>query len=104
MRTFVAAFVAALLCLPAFAGELMMRNKENGAELRLYESQCSHAQTMALLNEEWRPKFKNARIRDPQGNILYACRLLVDEETVVLFVQDGSFTSLKLSDFSDPNI
>lgn len=90
---------------PALAGDLVLKNKDNGAELRLYETQCSHGETMALLKEEWRAKFKNARVRDERGHILfYGCWILHDEETVVVFLQDGSHIGLSRSAFTDPSI
>jgi hypothetical protein len=58
-----------------------------------------------VLKEEWRPKFKNARIRDAKGFIqFYGCWIAHDEETVIVILQDGATMEFQASAFSDPAI
>ena len=90
---------------PALAGDLVLKNKQTGAQLRLMDTTCSHAETMAHLKEEWRPKFKNARMLDAKGHIqFYGCWIQHDEDTAVIFLQDGGHIGLPLAAFSDPSV
>jgi hypothetical protein len=74
MRAFALALILLLTAAPAPAADLVMKNKANGAQLRLLDTPCSHGETLAVLKEEWRPKFKNARILDAKGFIqFYGC-------------------------------
>lgn len=52
-----------LLMMPAPArADLVMHNRDKTSSMHLLETPCSHGETMALLAEEWRPRFKNLRI------------------------------------------
>lgn len=96
--------LALLLAAPAYAGDLVMKIKESGIELRLYDAPCSHGGTLGLLKEEWRGKFRNARILNAKGFIeAYGCWLEKDGTAIVIF-DDGSNATLKMSVFSDPTV
>lgn len=83
----------------------MLKNKDTGAQLRLMDSPCTHAETLMQLNEPWRPKFKNARILDKKGGIeFYGCWIKHDEETAFVLLQDGSQVAVPLVLFSDPSV
>lgn len=100
-----AALVALFFTGLALAGELVMKNTETGAQMRLLDSQCSHGETLAVLAEQWRPKFKNMRILSAKGFIeFYGCWIQHDEETVVVVLSDGSQRSFRAAAFSDPTI
>lgn len=101
-----ALIIAAVLAVgPAVAGDLVMKNTETGAQMRLLETQCSHGETLAALAEQWRPKFKNMRILSAKGFIeWYGCWIQHDEETVVVVLSDGSQRSFRAAAFSDPTI
>lgn len=87
----------------AMAGDLVMSNKD-GNELRLYDRACSHGGTLAILKEEWRPNFHDARIRDKRGTIVwYACWIEENGQAVVVF-EDGDVLAFPLSAFQDPNV
>lgn len=108
MRRYLLTVLAAILlafATPAQAAERVARNKDNGNELRLYESVCSHGETLAQLREEWRDKFKNLRILDEKGFISwYGCWYQEDADTVVIVLQDGSMAAMENSVFADPSI
>lgn len=97
---------AALLCAaPVFAGDLVMKNKANGSELRLLDASCTHGETLGHLNEVWRPKFKNARILSAKGHIeFYGCWIQHDAETAYVILQDGAEMMFPLAGFADPSI
>jgi hypothetical protein len=97
-----ALILAAAMCSPAFAGDLVARDKDAGAELRLMESACSHGGTLAILKEEWRAKFKNARMFVGK-EMTYACWVEKDGFAIVL-LEDGTFIPVPMSAFSDPTI
>jgi hypothetical protein len=72
--------------------------------LRLYESSCSHGGTLALIPEEYRKHFYNAKVLDRKGTILaFACWAEV-EDTVLLIFEDGQRAELQLSKFKNPAI
>lgn len=98
--------VAALAMHPGpVLADLVLKNKENGYELRLLDTPCSHGETLAVLNEEWRPKFKNARILTPKGFIeSYGCWIKQGDETIVLILSDGGALAFKADSFTDPAI
>lgn len=99
--------ILAMLLWPAraHAGDLVLKNKQTGAELRLLDTPCSHGETLAALKEEWRAKFKNVRIISAKGFIdAYGCWIQHDEETVFVLLQDGSGLDFPLAAFSDPSI
>jgi hypothetical protein len=94
---------AALLCAaPSFAGDLVARDKDAQAELRLMESKCSHGGTLAQLKEEYRDQFKNARLIVGK-TFIYACWIEKDGTAIVL-LEDGTFMPVPMSAFSDPTI
>jgi hypothetical protein len=104
MRRSILALILLLLACPALAGELMMKNAE-GLELRLYDAACSHGETLALLKPEWRPKFKNARIRNAKGHMVaYGCWIQDEEGVATVILSDGAMLELALSGFTDPTI
>lgn len=105
MKRLLVAVILLLLAASAAGGDMVMKNKANGAELRLLDTSCSHAETLAVLKEEWRPKFKNARIRDAKGFIqFYGWWIAHDEETVIVVLQDGATMEFQASAFADPSI
>jgi hypothetical protein len=92
-----------LLALPAVAGDLVLKNKDTGSELRLMDSACTHGETLGHLKEEFRGQFKNARILDKRGFILfYGCWIDHDGETAFVMLQDGGSLGLPLAGFTDP--
>lgn len=95
---------AAIAAGPALAGDLVLTNKDIGQELRLYERACSHAETKSKIRDEWRDKFKDARIRKIDGTILwYGCWIEQDGQAYVIF-EDGDMLAFPLSAFKDPSI
>jgi hypothetical protein len=101
MRKFL---IAALLAAgPSFAGNLVLKNG-SGNELRLYDTPCSHGETLGILKEEWRTRFKNARVLNSKGFILmYGC-WVEQEGSAVVILSDGAAIQLPLSAFTDPMI
>lgn len=95
------ACTALVLASPAWA-DLVIRNKETGAELRLLETPCSHAGTLAVLKPEWRPKFKNLRLTSGR-DMHFGCWLEQGEVAVLIF-EDGSTGEAQLAAFRDPSI
>lgn len=94
-----------LVAANAFSGDLVARNKETGAELRLLDSPCSHGETLGVLREEWRAKFRNARILNGKGFIeAYGCWLKQEDDTIVVILQNGSARVFEAGAFSDPAI
>lgn len=103
MRLALLAAIAACFALPAHS-DLMIKSDDGSQELRLYESLCSHAGTLAHIPAEFRDRFKNARIMDPKGTIQhYGCHAS-NEELVLVVFEDGSRTILELSKFKETTI
>jgi hypothetical protein len=104
MRRFIFALILLLLVCPVLAGERTVKNAE-GHELRLYDTACTHGETLGLLKPEWRPKFKNARIRNAKGHIMfYGCWIEDEPGIATVILQDGAMMDLQLSAFTDPVI
>lgn len=60
---------------------------------------------LAHLKEEWRPKFKNARVLDAKGFIqFHGCWIQDHEEAAVIFLQDRGHIGLPLAAFSDARV
>src|SRR5688572_10432111 len=86
------------------AGDLVLTNKDSGQELRLYERVCSHAGTVGLIAENWRDKFKDAKIRKTDGTVLwYGCWIEQNGNAYVIF-EDGDTLAFPLSAFKDPSV
>lgn len=107
MRRIVALVIG--LCLAAVAppsrAELVLHSDDGSQELRLYESRCSHARTLAFIGPDHRATFKNARILDRKGAIAaYACWIEAEPGVVFLWFEDGQSTHFELSKFKDPVI
>jgi hypothetical protein len=82
----------------------MLKSSDGSQELRLYESLCSHGETLSHIPQEFRDRFKNARILDPKGTILaYGC-FASNEELVLVVFEDGSRAMLELSKFRETTI
>lgn len=104
MKRFLLIVVLLLAALPVM-GELVAKNKDTGGTLRLQDSACSHAETLAILREEWRPKFKNARILNSKGFIeFYGCWIEHDGDTAMVILQDGAALAIPLAAFKDPTV
>jgi hypothetical protein len=107
MRAAIIAIVFAVSALVSWAAraDLMVKSQESGIELRLLDAPCTHAQTLAGIKEEWRPKFRNARIMDGRGTILhYGCWVEHDAEIAFIMFDDGSSTGMSLASFRDSSI
>jgi hypothetical protein len=103
MRAFL--FALLLIASPAIAGDLVLKSADGSQELRLYESKCSHAGTLAHLKPEHHDKFRNARILDRKGNIEnYGCWVEAAPDTAFIIFEDGSYTDFSLSKFKDPTV
>jgi hypothetical protein len=82
----------------------MLKSGDGSQELRLYESLCSHGETLSHIPQEFRDRFKNARILDSKGTIVaYGC-YASNEELALLVFEDGSRTLLELSKFKETTI
>lgn len=96
---------AALLCAAGSSyAELMLKSSDGSQELRLYESVCSHAGTLGHIPEEFRDRFKNARIVDPRGTILFYACYATNEELALVIFEDGDRAVLELSKFKETTI
>lgn len=103
MRVALLATFVALFALPAHS-ELMLKSGDGSQELRLYESLCSHAETLGHIPAEFRDRFKNARILDSKGTIeSYGCWASHEELALVIF-EDGSRAVLELSKLKESTI
>lgn len=98
-------FLLVLLAAPAFGADLVMKNKANGSELRLYDSPCVNAETLMQLAEEWRPKFRAAKILDGKGRVVwFGCWIRHDDDALFVIFQDGDERMFELAAFSDPAV
>lgn len=103
MKSICAALVAACFAVPAHS-DLMIKSDDGSQELRLYESACSHGGTLALIPEEYRKHFHNAKVLDRKGTILaFACWAEV-EDTVLILFEDGQRAEMQLSKFRESTI
>jgi hypothetical protein len=82
-----ALLIAALLAAGPAVAERVVRNGQH--ELRLLDTACSHAGTLGHIKEEWRAKFKNARLMHKGKIQHYGCWILADENTVFIMYEDG---------------
>lgn len=81
------AFALLLAAGPAGA-DLVLRSHEAGTQLLLLDAPCDDAATLAALNEQWRPRFKNAQLLR-RGRLLHAGCWIDEEDNVVLVFPDG---------------
>lgn len=88
---------------PAHAADLAVRDKDSGAELRIMESACSHAGTLALIPADLRPQFKNARVLVNGMLKVYGCWSEVDDVAVIIY-ENGFFDTVPMKAFTDPMI
>lgn len=90
---------------PPSRADLVINNVDGTVQLRLLDSACTHAATLALIKRENRAEFKNARITDRMGTIAhYGCWTETPDGMAFVVFEDGSSTDLKLSKFKDPVI
>jgi hypothetical protein len=105
MRRLVALFLG--LCLAAVAppsrADLVIDSGDGSMQLRLLDTVCAHAATLALIKPEHRPNFRDARITDRTGAIKhYGCWIEPEAGVAFILFEDGSSTDFKLSKFRDP--
>lgn len=108
---FALGLLLAALTPPSWA-DLVMKSSDGAAELRLYESTCTHAGTIGHIKArfpaalpEHVAKFRNARILDKRGTIeSYGCWLESDDGRMFVIFEDGTSTEQPTSRFSDPLI
>jgi hypothetical protein len=86
MRKLLLAIALLLFASPLYATQQVVRAGEQ--ELRLLETQCSHAGTLIHLKPEWHDRFKNARLLKNGTILFYACWILSDENTVFVMFED----------------
>lgn len=96
------AIVLMLVAGPARA-DLVVRNRESGAELRLLDTQCSHGGTLGHIKPEWRAKFKNLRYRGADGQLHYGC-WMQRGDTAIVMMEDGSGGGLPMAKLHDPSV
>lgn len=104
MRYVVIAFLLSHLIAPLSARADLVNRSPEGAELRLMDSQCSHAETLVQIRPEWREKFRNARYSEGGTIRVYGCWIQEAGGIAVLIMEDGSSGMVDLSKFSDPAI
>jgi hypothetical protein len=80
------ALTLALLTLPVAAGQRVMLASD-GDFIRLHDSPCVHAGTLALIPEKMRPSFRKATLR-LTGVHAYGC-WLDGGEVVLVLIEDG---------------
>jgi hypothetical protein len=100
-------FLCIVLCMSlhlSASAELMLKSSDGSQELRLYESLCSHGETLSHIPQEFRDRFKNARILDPKGTIEHYGCYATNEELALVIFEDGSRTILELSKFKETTI
>ena len=99
---------AAVLALAALAAGTTVNAvqvaRSGNTELRLLDSQCAHAGTLAHLKPEWRAKFKDARLM-VNGNIaFFGCWILADEDTIYIQYEDGDAMEVPTKAFREVGV
>lgn len=95
--------VLALILLPGPArADLVIRNPQTGAELRLTNAPCTHAGTLAVIPVNLRAQFRRA-VGVLRGETLEAC-WAEDGDQALLVFDDGTGLTMDLADFQDTAI
>jgi hypothetical protein len=107
MRRLFALFLG--LCLAAVASparaELLLLSGDGSQELRLYESKCTHAGTLAHIGPDHRANFKNARVLDPKATIIaFGCWIEAEPGVAFVWFENGQSTHFPLAKFKDPTV
>lgn len=100
---YIVALVLLVVCTFARA-DLVMHNNTKSASMRLQQTTCSNAETMAILKPEWRAKFKNMRIETNDGVVrMFGC-WFQEDDAIVVILQDGTPMRIPVESFQEATI
>ena len=92
------ALILALLVFPAFAGERIARDGKD--YVRIIDSPCVHAGTLAHIRPQWRAKFQKAEA-SISGQRWFACWIEHDSGAIYVIFEDGDEGMMAAHAFKD---
>ena len=93
----ITAVVLALVASHAYAD---MSFKGEGFDMRLMEQKCTHPKVVALLQDEWVPRFRQGRLIY-QGRNLQMCWTVSRPGHIVIVDEDGDAAELPQGAFKE---
>lgn len=91
-----------LIAAPAFAGDLVLRNKEAGVEVRLTQAPCLSPTVLDGVKAEYLPGLHAARAT-LTTKVIQGCWIEYEDQAVILF-ENGEQLALPMAAFSDPMV
>lgn len=92
--------LAVVLALVASHAQADMSFKGEGIEMRLMDKFCSHPKVVALLKDEWVPRFRQGRLIY-QGRVLQMCWTESRPGHIVVVDEDGDAAEVPRSVFKE---
>lgn len=92
----------ALVAASACAGEMVLKNRQTGAEIRLGEAPCTNEATIAEIKDEMVPRFRAATAL-VDGQTYQGC-WTEDGGLAILFFENGERFVTRISAFRDPMV
>ena len=93
----ITAVVLALVATQAYAD---MAFKAEGIEMRLKSQKCSHPKVLALLKDEWVPRFRQGELIY-QGRPLQMCWTVSQPGQIVILDEDGDAAEVPMGVFKE---
>lgn len=94
---------AAVLALLVLAGPALAEKVATAGdvEIRLFDSPCVHAGTLARLRDEWRPHFRKAQAT-VAGQRVFGCWIAAPDQVIYwLLLEGGDGVALRADLFED---
>lgn len=90
----------------AFAGDLVMPNRDGTAQMRLLETSCSEPNILAHLKPEARAEFRNMHtVTTVDGTVRWlGCWWRAADGDIVVVLSDGASMRFPAGSFKDPSI
>ncbi len=89
-----------LLALVASQAHADLAFKADGIEMRLMEQKCTHAKVLALLKDEWVPRFRQGRL-SYRGRDLQMCWTESRPGHIVILDEEGDAAEVPRSVFKE---
>lgn len=91
---------AVALALVASQANADMAFKGGGVEIRLMQEKCTHPKVLALLKEEWAPRFLQGRLKH-RGRDLQLCWTASRPGHIVIVDEDGDAAEVPAGVFKE---
>lgn len=94
--------IAVVLALVATQASAELSFKGDGIEMRLLDRACTHPKILALLKDEWKPRFQQGQLVY-HGRPLQMCWAEIRPGQVVIVDEDGDGAEVPKSAFKKVN-